>query len=302
MKKQKIVVIVGPTAVGKTAISIELAKKFDAEIVSADSIQIYKDLNIGSAKVRENEKQGVVHHLIDIVSPKASYSAGDYSKDAKKAISQIAKRGKLPIVVGGTGMYVSSLLFEMGVSCGKDEKYRAELEEIYKEKGSAFLHQMLEQIDPDSASKIHPNHQTRIIRALEIYHLTGKKKSEQVSSKDSNYDYLLIGLTAPRDTLYERINQRVDKMLEEGLIEEVRGLISQGVSDKDQCMQGIGYKQTYEYLCSNMPEEEYIEKLKQASRNYAKRQMTYFKKMPNIVWKTYEEKDEIFQMVQDFLK
>lgn len=299
---QKIIIIAGPTGVGKTALSIEIAKKYNGEIVSADSIQIYKGLDIGSAKVTNQEADGVVHYLVDNVSPESEYSAGDYVKDAEKAISEIAKKGKLPIVVGGTGMYISSLLFEPGVTCGKDEEYRRELEEIGKQKGSPYLHKMLEEVDPESASQIHENHQTRIIRALEIFHVSGKKKSEQKSSVTAKYDYLLFGLTADREVLYDRINKRVDKMLENGLIQEVRCLIDSGITDKNQCMQGIGYKETYNYLINKTDKEEFVSGLKQASRNYAKRQITYFKKVPGIVWKTYQEKDQIFEMINNFLE
>lgn len=299
---QKIIIIAGPTGVGKTALSIEVAKKYNGEVVSADSIQIYKGLDIGSAKVTKEEADGIVHHLIDIVSPESEYSAGDYAKDAEKAISEIAKKGKIPIVVGGTGMYITSLLFEPGVTCGKDEKYRKELEELGEKYGSPYLHKMLEKVDPESAKLIHENHQTRIIRALEIFHVSGKKKSEQKSSVLPKYDYLLFGLTADREILYDRINKRVDKMLDNGLLSEVQGLINNGITDKNQCMQGIGYKETYNYLTGKTNKEEFITKLKQASRNYAKRQITYFKKVPGIVWKTYQEKDQIFEMIDSFLE
>lgn len=299
---QKIIIIAGPTGVGKTALSIEVAKKYNGEVVSADSIQIYKGLDIGSAKVTKEEADGIVHHLIDIVSPESEYSAGDYAKDAEKAISEIAKKSKIPIVVGGTGMYITSLLFEPGVTCGKDEKYRKELEELGEKYGSPYLHKMLEKVDPESAKLIHENHQTRIIRALEIFHVSGKKKSEQKSSVLPKYDYLLFGLTADREILYDRINKRVDKMLDSGLLSEVQGLINSGITDKNQCMQGIGYKETYNYLTGKTNKEEFITKLKQASRNYAKRQITYFKKVPGIVWKTYQEKDQIFEMIDSFLE
>lgn len=299
---QKIIIIAGPTGVGKTALSIEVAKKYNGEVVSADSIQIYKGLDIGSAKVTKEEADGIVHHLIDIVSPESEYSAGDYAKDAEIAISEIAKKGKIPIVVGGTGMYITSLLFEPGVTCGKDEKYRKELEELGEKYGSPYLHKMLEKVDPESAKLIHENHQTRIIRALEIFHVSGKKKSEQKSSVLPKYDYLLFGLTADREILYDRINKRVDKMLDSGLLSEVQGLINSGITDKNQCMQGIGYKETYNYLTGKTDKEEFVSKLKQASRNYAKRQITYFKKVPGIVWKTYQEKDQIFEMIDSFLE
>lgn len=299
---QKIVIIAGPTGVGKTALSIEIAKRYNGEIVGADSIQIYKGLDIGSAKVTQEEADGVKHHLVDIISPFKEYSAGDYVKDAQKAISEIAGNKHLPIIVGGTGMYISSLLFEPGVTCGKDEQYRKYLEELGKERGSTYLHKMLMEVDEESAKSIHPNHQTRIIRALEIHHVSGVPKSKQKTASVPRYEYLLIGLTADREILYSRINTRVDKMIDSGLIEEVAELKNQGITLANQCMQGIGYKETFEYVSGNTTKEEFIEKLKQASRNYAKRQLTYFKKVPNIIWKTYDQKQEIFNLINEFLK
>ncbi len=301
MSKQKIVIIAGPTAVGKTALSVEIAGLFGGEIVSADSIQIYKGLDIGSAKVTQEDMQGIPHYLIDIVDPKQEYSAGQYVSDASKAIDEIAKKGKLPIVVGGTGMYIQSLLFTPGVTCGRDADYRKKLEELAEQNGSEYLHKKLEKIDPESAVLIHKNHLSRIIRALEIYHVSGKKKSEQKSEVIPRYDYLLIGLTDDREKLYERINARVDKMLENGLENEVENLIKMGVTDEDQCMQGIGYKETYDYLKNRKNRLEFIEKLKQNSRNYAKRQFTWFKKMPGIIWKKYSEKAEIINLVKEFI-
>lgn len=301
MNKQKIVIIVGPTAVGKTALSVEVAGLFDGEIVSADSIQIYKGLDIGSAKVTKEEMHDIKHHLINIARPTDEYSAGQYVKDASRAIDEIISKGKLPIIVGGTGMYVQSLLFEPGVTCGKDENYRKELESLAQKNGKDYLYKMLEEIDPESAALIHPNHISRIVRALEIYHVSGKKKSEQKSELEPRYDYLLIGLTSERETLYNRINLRVDKMLEMGLEKEVQNLINMGISESNQCMQGIGYKETYDYLKNRKNRVEFIEKLKQNSRNYAKRQFTWFKKMPGIIWKTYDQKDEIIELIKEFI-
>lgn len=301
MNKQKIIIIAGPTGVGKTALSIEVAKKFNCEIVSADSIQIYKKLDIGSAKVTEKEKDGIVHHLIDIVETSQNFSAGDYVRLAEEAINKIIKKGKTPLIVGGTGMYIQSLLFEIGAQCGKDEEYRKELQQLAEEKGSEHLHKMLEKIDKESAEKIHPNHLPRIIRALEIYHLTGKPKSEQKNATESKYDYLLFGLTAEREVLYQRINTRVDKMIDSGLLNEVQELINQGITLENQCMQGIGYKEPYMFLTGQISREEFIELLKQNSRHYAKRQLTWFRSMPNVIWKTYDQKEEIFDLIEKFI-
>jgi len=301
MIKEKIIIISGPTAVGKTKLSIELAQKFNGEIINADSIQIYKGLNIGSAKITEDEKQGIAHHLIDFLSPFDTYSVGDYVKNAKNIISDIISRKKTPIIVGGTGLYISSLLFEIGSTCGKDEKYREKLEKYIQNNSLDNLYVKLQEIDPESAEKIHPHQKDRIIRALEIYHLTGKKKSEQKNSTESNYDYLLFGLYDDREIVYDRINKRVDKMLEDGLLEEVKNLINLGITKTNQCSEAIGYKEPYEYLTGNISKEEFVEKLKQNTRNYAKRQITWLKKMPNIIWKKYSEKNDIFKMVGEFI-
>lgn len=301
MNKEKIIIISGPTAVGKTALSIEIAKKFNGEIINADSIQIYKDLNIGSAKITEEEKEGIKHHLLDFLSPFDSFSTGDYVKKAKEIITNIISRKKTPIIVGGTGMYITSLLFDIGATCGKDEKYREELELFIKENSLDDLYLKLKEIDPESADKIHPHQKDRIIRALEIFHLTGKKKSEQKNSIDSNYNYFLIGLYDEREIVYERINNRVDKMIDMGLLDEVQKLINQGVTLENQCAQAIGYKEPYEFLVGNITKEEFLNKLKQNTRNYAKRQITYLKKIPNIKWYKYSQKEEIFEKVGNFI-
>ena len=301
MQKTKIVIIVGPTAVGKTALSIDLAKRFNGEIISADSVQIYKKLDVGSAKVTREEADGIVHHMIDIVEPTATFSTGDYAKEARKKITEISSKNKTPIIVGGTGLYVNSILFDLGSSCGRSEEYRAKLEKIAQTEGKEKLYEMLKDIDPESATTIHPNQKDRIIRALEIYHLTGKRKSENKNSTESNYDYILIGLTDDRDILYERINNRVDKMMDAGLLQEVQALINHGLNLSHQSMQGIGYKETYSYLSGDCTKEEFLDKLKQNSRNYAKRQFTFFKKMPNIIWKKYSDKEEIYKLVGDFI-
>ena len=297
----KVIIIVGPTAVGKTALSIEMAKKFNGEIISADSVQIYKGLNVGSAKVTTEEAEGIVHHMIDIIEPTATFSTGEYSTLAKKAIEKISQKGKTPIIVGGTGLYVNSILFDLGSTCGRDEDYRNHLMEIVNTEGKEKLHKMLEEVDPESARELHINQLDRVIRALEIYHITGIKKSENKNSTKPNYDYILIGLTDERDILYNRINQRVDKMMNNGLLDEVQGLINNGLTLKHQSMQGIGYKETYAYLTGSCSKEEFLDKLKQNSRNYAKRQFTFFKKMPGIIWKKYAEKEEIFKLVGDFI-
>lgn len=301
MKKERVVIIVGPTAVGKTALSIELAKKFNGEIVSADSAQIYKGLDIGSAKVTKEEKEDIIHHMIDIIPPTATYSVGEWVNEAKQIITSILKRKKTPIIVGGTGLYVSSLLFEIGSTCGRDEAYRKELNELIETQGKETLYNMLKEIDPESAETLHPNQLDRIIRALEIYHITGKKKSENKNSTESNYDYLLIGLTDDREILYQRINSRVDKMINDGLLSEGQTLLESGVTKENQSMQAIGYKETISYLLGETDKQTFIDKLKQNSRNYAKRQITWFKKMPNLIWYKYNDKNQIIKNVGEFI-
>lgn len=298
--KPKIVVIVGPTAVGKTSFSILAAKKFNGEIVNADSVQLYRGLNIGSAKVTQDEMQNVRHHLIDTLDPTENYNASDYTIAARKCISDILSRGKLPIIVGGTGMYVNALLFGLSVNEGSDPEYRKELEALAQEKGGAYLHKELEKIDPESAKLIHPNHVSRIIRALEIYHVSGIKKSQYKQSNESDYDYLLLGLTLPRNELYERINKRVDIMLSEGLINEVEQLKKQGLTKQHKSMSAIGYKQTLDYL-DGQDYLIYVEKLKQASRNYAKRQETFFKKMRGIVMVNAKDTTKNLKLIEDFI-
>ncbi len=297
--KQKLVVIVGPTAVGKTKLSVSLAKKFDGEIISADSVQVYRGLNIGSAKVTKEEMQGVKHYLLDIKEPTEEYNASNFSIDAKKAIAEIAKKQKLPIVVGGTGLFVNSLLFGFSVDAKKDEEYRKELNEIALKEGPQKLYEMLEKVDKESASEIHPNHLTRIIRALEIYHVSGKKKSDFESKQESEFDYLLLAIVDDRNTLYERINKRVDQMFDDGLVDEVKNLLVHGVKKTDQSMHAIGYKETIEYLENHISLEECKEKIKQDSRNYAKRQLTYFKKMKGVIMLENNE-DEIVKLVEEF--
>lgn len=298
--KPKIVVIVGPTAVGKTGFSIEVAKCFNGEIVNADSVQLYRGLDIGSAKVTKEEMQGVAHHLVDILDPKQDCNASKYSILANNAINDILSRGKLPIVVGGTGMYVNALLFGLSVDKGSDPDYRRELEELAKKEGSGYLHKMLEKVDPESAKLIHPNHLSRIIRALEIYHVTGIPKSQFKQNTDSPYDYLLLGLNLPREELYDRINRRVDIMLNSGLIHEVEGLKSQGLTPAHKSMSAIGYKQTLEYF-EHKDYDKFVNDLKQASRNYAKRQVTYFKKMPKIVMVSAKETTKNLKLIEDFI-
>ena len=287
MEKKKVIVICGPTASGKTALSIQLAKKIDGEIVSCDSMQIYKEMNIGTAKPTLEEMQGIKHYMIDTISPEQRYSVADYKKDAKKAIREIIEKGKVPIVVGGTGLYVDSLIYEIEYpNIEFDEKYRQQLEKQAGENGLEDLYKEAEKIDPEAMKKISENDKKRIIRVLEIYHAKGYNKTEQERKsreKEPEFDYLVYGLNMPREKLYERINLRVDLMIEQGLIEEVENIYNK-YKKFPTAMQGLGYKEVVEYLNGDLTKEEMIEKIKQETRRYAKRQMTWFKKNKQTIW------------------
>lgn len=287
MNKPKVIVICGPTASGKTALSIELAKKIDGEIISCDSMQIYKDMNIGTAKVTENEMQGIKHYLVDWVSPDTRYSVADYKIDAEKAIENIISKGKIPIIVGGTGLYVDSLIY--GIEYPEiefDEEYRRKLEKEADEDGLENLYNKAKEIDEQAMQKISINDRKRIIRVLEIYHATGKNKTEQEiesRKKEVKYDYKIFAINMDREKLYERINLRVDKMIEKGLIKEVENL-QKKYKHFPTAMQGLGYKEVVEYLQNEITKDEMIEKIKQESRRYAKRQLTWFRKNKQTIW------------------
>ena len=293
MEKPKVIVICGPTASGKTALSIELAKKINGEIVSADSMQIYKDMNIGSAKVTNEEMQGIKHYMIDCVSPDERFSVADYKTNAKNAIEEIIKKGKTPIVVGGTGLYIDALIYEIEYKDIKiDENYRKELQEIEKNQGLEVLYKKALEIDPKAMEKISQNDSKRIMRVLEIYKATGKNKTEQEAEsrlKEIPYDYKVFALTMNREKLYERINKRVDIMIENGLIDEVKNLLEK-YSEFPTAMQGLGYKEVRDYLQEKITKDEMIEKIKQESRRYAKRQLTWFRKNKQTIWLNSLEK------------
>ena len=287
MSKPKVVVICGPTASGKTALSIELAKKINGEIISSDSMQIYKNMNIGTAKPSNDERQGIKHYLLDFVEPNKRYSVADFKKDAEKAIEEILEKGKVPIIVGGTGLYVDSLIYGIEYQNIKfDEKYRKELENRAKKEGLESLYNEAKQIDPQAMEKISANDQKRILRVLEIYKATGKTKTEQERKsreKEPEFDYLVYGLNMPREKLYERINLRVDIMIKQGLIKEVEEIYKK-YNEFPTAMQGLGYKEVVEYLEGHLTKEEMIEKIKQETRRYAKRQMTWFRKNKQTIW------------------
>ncbi len=283
--KSPLVVIVGPTAVGKTKTSVEIAKAFNGEVINSDSMQVYKELDIGTAKIKEEEKQGILHHLFDIKSPKEDYSAAEYQVDAKTVIHQIHEKGRLPVMVGGTGLYIRSVTQDYQFSdASADPAYREELERYVEEKGPEALHQLLKEKDEERAAQIHPNNVRRVIRALEIIHTNGKLDQEHSpENKESPYELITIGLTMERDELYDRINYRVDLMMEEGLLEEVQALYEAGVRNT-QAVQAIGYKELYDYFEGNCTLDEAIVTLKRNSRRYAKRQLTWFRHQMDVEW------------------
>lgn len=296
--------IVGPTAVGKTFVSIEAAKRLGGEIVSADSMQIYRGMDIGTAKVREDEKQGILHHLIDIVDPDETFTAAQYQEKALSCIDDICARGRVPIVVGGTGLYINSLLYNMDFQSGvSDEKLRSSLWDLYEREGEEALFLKLKQLDDQKAEKIDRKNIKRVIRAIEI--ATYAEKNADFSSdclEREGYRFFLFALTSPRSLLYERIDERVLKMLEEGLIDEVEGLVSCfALSSKSQSMMGIGYRQVISYLKGEMTKEEMIEEVQKQSRRYAKRQLTWFKRYPRAIWiesaNILEEREDVIDKI-----
>ncbi len=288
MKKDRVIVIGGPTASGKTGLGVQLAKKVNGEVVSADSMQIYKDMDIGTAKATTEEMDGIKHYLLDFVSPDERYSVAEFKKDAEEKIAEILAKGKVPIVVGGTGLYIDTLVY--GIEYPEiefDEKYRNELlERAETEQGLAMLYEEAKKLDPEAVKKISENDTKRITRILEIYKATGKNKTEMEKISRLNgpkYDYKVFAIDMDRDKLYERINLRVDLMIEAGLVDEVKRIVAK--YDKfPTAMQGLGYKEVVEFLDNKVTYEEMIEKIKQETRRYAKRQLTWFRKNKDIVW------------------
>ncbi len=312
MKKDKIVVIVGPTAVGKTALSIQLAEKFKGEIISGDSMQIYKDLDIATAKVTPAEMKGIPHHLIDIKEIEEDYSVSDFQSEASQKIKEITNRGHLPIIVGGTGLYIESLLYPVShAQVEANEELRIELGKIANDMGNKKLWNRLNKVDPEAAQKIHPNNVRRVIRAIEVYEETGQLFSDfqnERNKKESDYDVFLVGLNTERERLYERINQRVDEMAKAGLIEEAQRLWEKvGPRLNVQSARGIGYKELFDYFNQESSLEEAIDTVKQNSRRYAKRQITWFKnRFDQVRWYDLVEHPQTiensFQEIGEFLQ
>ena len=278
----KVLVICGATASGKTALSVACAKAFNGEIISADSLLVYKGLDIGTAKPTIDEREGIAHHMIDVVSPMESFSVSDYEMMALPIVEKLLNEGKTPIICGGTGFYINSLLYKSQFgNVGASEEIRAKYEQLALQHGNEYVHNILKEKDIDSANKLHPNDLKRVIRALEIYDVTGKAKSAQQDAPIPRFDFAAVSIEHPRETLYARINQRVEEMFKNGLMEEVKGLLNSGVTEEMQCMQGIGYKEVAEGLRLGFDLGEIKELIKKNTRNYAKRQQTFFKRMQN---------------------
>lgn len=307
MRLPKLVCVVGTTASGKSDLAVALALRFDGEVVSADSMQIYKGFDIGTAKVTEAEMRGVAHHMLDVVPPDGAYSVADYCRDAGRAVAGILSRGRLPIVAGGTGLYVDSLIGNtLFVGEKADPAYRASLQQYVQERGADALHARLRELDPQYAEKTHANNVKRVIRAMELIRATGKTMAElsAQSRRPPLYDSVKIGLRyADRQELYRRIDRRVDAMLERGLLDEVDGLLAQGISPAAQAMQGIGYKELAAYRAGAVTLEDAVARIKKNSRNYAKRQLTWFQRDASIVWlEAGEGREKVFDKAQKILE
>ena len=297
---RKILVITGPTAVGKSKLAVLIAKDLDGEIISCDSMQIYKKLNIGSAKITEEEMGGVEHHLINIISPFDSFNASNFKELCTLKINEIFQSGKVPILTGGTMMYIDSVIkdYDFTKTCN-DYEYRSYLVNLADEKGREYVHSLLKEKDKISYDSIPYNNLKRVIRALEVYKLTGKSISEFKKINEQNlnfYDHEYIILNMDREKLYGRINERVDKMLQDGLIDEVMELKKSGLSILNQSMQGIGYKEVLDYLDKKIHYDAMVELIKKRSRNYAKRQLTWFRRVKNSQWVNIEKHGDIYQL------
>lgn len=299
---RKIVVIAGPTAVGKTSFAIRVSELFNGEIVSCDSMQLYRFMDIGSAKPTPDEQQRARHHLIDMIDPRDEFSVAQYQKLAKDAINNILSRGKLPVISGGTGLYLNSLLYDMDFSpLSGDREYRQKLEEEAETKGSTYLHDMLKMQDPDAAEQIHPNNTKKIIRALErLKDGEGRiRRFTDVTNETEDYEPLLIGLTRDRALLYDRINRRVDQLVQQGLVDEVRRLMDMGLTKDDISMKGIGYKEIMEYLEGSIPFDDAVDNVKKNTRHYAKKQLTWFRRYDKMKWYDISDDAEEERALQD---
>ena len=307
MERKPFVVLTGPTAVGKTALSIELAKAISGAIISADSMQVYKHMDIGSAKIMPEEMEGIRHYLVDEFEPDEEFHVARFVERAKECLNEIYREGKIPIIVGGTGFYIQALLYDVNFSeQNTNTEYRKELEYLAEEKGAEYLHKMLKEVDAASAEAIHANNRKRVIRALEFYHLTGTKISEHNETekqKTSPYNFAYFVLTDNRKHLYERIEKRVDMIIKNGLVEEVQKLKDMGYHREMVSMQGLGYKEILDYLDGKMTLEEAVTLIKKETRHFAKRQLTWFRRERDVIWfdkEKYEYNEE--HILRDMIK
>lgn len=306
--QNKIIAVAGPTASGKTALAVEIAKAVGGEIVSCDSMQIYKEMSIGTAKPDAEEMQGIPHHMLDFVEPERRYSVADFVEDARACIDDILARGKVPVIAGGTGLYMDSVLNNISFAdFDSDPDFREEMQKMAEAEGNDAVHNLLQKIDPEAAEKIHPNNVRRVIRALEVCKVTGKTFTQVnlESVRDAVYDALIIGIDRNREQLYERINLRVDIMLEKGLLAEVKRLWEKGIGADTTAMQAIGYKELARFLDGRCSYDDAVDKIKMESRRYAKRQLTWFRRNPEIVWFDADEEgfyEKVFEKCFTFLK
>ncbi len=301
----KIIAVAGPTASGKTRLAIEIARAVSGEVVSCDSMQIYRGMDIGTAKPTADEMCGIPHHMIDIVDPETSYSVADFVRDARAAIDGCLARGKTPVVAGGTGLYMDSVLMNISFDDGLcDESIRLKLEEYERVNGKEALHTLLCEKDPEAAEKIHPNNVRRVIRALEVCYVTGKTFTQvgMEARREPVYNAKIFGIDTERTVLYERINSRVEVMLEQGLLDEARGFFESGLSRTTTAMQAIGYKELFDYFEGRCSLEAAVEKIKMESRRYAKRQLTWFRRNERIDWVRLDDTGKILDICREFLK
>jgi len=302
---KKVLVITGPTASGKTAVSLQLAKKVGGEIINADSMQIYKGCDIGSAKPSLTERQNISHHLIDIINPTNKYSTAEYTISATKCIKDILERGKIPVITGGTGLYIDALVKNIDFSVDRvNENIRRDLKKLLESKGKDYLYEKLMMRDSEAALTVHPNNTRRVIRYLEIlegFNGTLSEYKENTLEEPSEFDYRIFVLWPERDFVYNHIEKRVDKMLDTGLVTEVRNLLATGVKVDNQCMMGIGYKETYAYIDGQIDYKEYVELLKRNTRRYAKRQFTWFKRYKDAKFIPMDIKSDINRIADDIL-
>ena len=308
-EKKPLIILTGPAAAGKTSLSIELAKSIGGEIISADSMQVYKKMDIGTAKIRPEEMQGVPHYLIDELDPSEEFNVVSFVEKSKEAMKKIYAAGHIPIVVGGTGFYIQALLYDIDFSQHEEkESYRKELEQLAIEKGKEYLYEILKKKDPEYAQLVHFNNVKKVIRALEYYKETGQKLSEhnkEQRQKESPYNFAYFVLYHDRDILYDRINQRVDSMMEQGLLFEVKKLVEEGYTKNLVSMQGLGYKEFFDYFDGRMTLEETVEKVKRDTRHFAKRQLTWFRREKEVIWlnkKEYEQEKELLDSVLNIIE